>query len=1189
MPHPHPTMIPHSRDRSASLNQLSASWKRSWRCLLASLSWCVCTTPAHAQRDLTDIPQPDPVAELAAMQVAEGFEVNLFAADPDIASPIHMNWDAEGRLWIAASKHYPQLQPGAEPTDELIVLEDTNGDGVADKRTVFADDLMIPTGVLPGDGGVYVANSTQLIHLSDTDGDGKADQRRTILSGFGTEDTHHLLHTPRWRPDGRMSMNQSIYIHSHLETPYGIKHLDGGGIWNFDPHTSELEIFCKGFVNPWGHAIDPYGQSFATDGAYFDGINYTFPGAVFVTSPGATRWLSGLNPGSPKHCGLEILSGSAMPEDYQGVLVTNDFRGHRVCMFKIEKQGAGYRSVQLPELIRSEHIAFRPIDVKMGPDGAIYVADWYNPIIQHGEVDFRDPRRDTEHGRIWRITAKGHTATKRPAYATLTESQLAERLTSSALWERQFARQELAQREPGKVDSVLAKLSEAPAADPSRQLQRMWLSLAQHRFEPSLVGELRQAEDPRVRAAALRVIGEQQSSIPEAEAWLLSAIDDTDDQVVLEAVCGLHRSASLAAVQGILQAAQRPEQDQYLKFAIWNGLRDTESQWLPAFESGELSVTDLRSLQALTDAATSPSVAKVLVQQIADQPAEFRERWVELIAAKGDAQGLGALAHWICNAAPRGTEEGSRLLRIVGAQAKARNMVPSGVAAWLPASSADLPVEQDSNRQFRIALSEVLGQWKVVQTAQTLSNWLQTAVASEDVAMARATAGALAALPAPEGRLQVEALAEDRSANIELRGVAIAALGSYDTAAACKSLLALLQDPASNGTPAGADEALTAILNSKSGAAALKKAIAGTQKADWSPDRARDLLAAVRLNSQSSPELEQSIIRSTGLENAGWKISPEFTQEMLGLMQREGDPANGEQIYRRGKLQCVNCHAIGQSGIAIGPNLVSLGASSSADYVLESLIDPSAKVKEGFQTLSVLLDDDEIVSGLQKTKTPQALTLQLADGSLRTLPTDTILESRDGKSLMPAGLVDQLSEAELADLLAFLSSLGKQAEYTVDTKNWVRNYETLLWTPEANSRLNRTSWDTAATDDPSLTWGMLSTTVQGRLPLHEAAVFQPHREVPRTVFLKFTIDCKKPGAVNLRFSESPSAISYWIDTRPEPTPQAGTPIMLTTGLHEIVLGVRVEETSGWLGCEVVEAASEGALFDLPPPAQAVPQ
>ncbi len=413
--------------------------------LLALLALSV--SSAFAQRELKDIPDPDPEIERKSFIVADGFEVNLFAADPLLHKPIQMNFDPQGRLWIAASEIYPQIAPGQKANDKILVLEDTDGDGRSDKTTIFADGLLIPTGVEPGDGGAYVAASTELLHLKDTDGDGKADESRVVLSGFGTEDTHHILHTLRWGPDGMLYMNQSVYIHSHIETPHGVRRLNAGGIWQFRPETMRLEVFARGFVNAWGHAFDDYGVSFATDGAGGEGINYVVPGASYVTAFGAERILSGLNPGSPKLCGLEIVSGRHLPDDWQGNLIANDFRGHRVCRYIVSDNSsplspraetrlsaragytdAGFTSREQVELIKSNHVAFRPIDVKMGPDGAIYIADWYNPIIQHGEVDFRDPRRDHTHGRIWRVTAKNRPLVPRPKLVGATVPELLEHL-----------------------------------------------------------------------------------------------------------------------------------------------------------------------------------------------------------------------------------------------------------------------------------------------------------------------------------------------------------------------------------------------------------------------------------------------------------------------------------------------------------------------------------------------------------------------------------------------------------------------------------------------------------------------------------------------------------------------------------------------------------------------------------------
>src|SRR5947207_7586451 len=250
------------------------------RCL-AVAALLTSSATAFAQRD-AKVPNPDPELERKALLVADGFEVNLFAADPLLAKPIQMNFDAAGRLWVASSEVYPQIRPGQKANDKILILKDTDGDGKADKTTVFADGLLIPTGVEPGDGGAYVANSTELLHLKSSTGTGKADRTRVVLSGFGTEDTHHIIHTFRWGPDGMLYFNQSVYIHSHVETPYGVRRLNGGGVWQFRPDNRRLEVLAHGLWNSWGTTWDRYGQPFLTDGAGSEGVNVVIPGAWYV-------------------------------------------------------------------------------------------------------------------------------------------------------------------------------------------------------------------------------------------------------------------------------------------------------------------------------------------------------------------------------------------------------------------------------------------------------------------------------------------------------------------------------------------------------------------------------------------------------------------------------------------------------------------------------------------------------------------------------------------------------------------------------------------------------------------------------------------------------------------------------------------------------------------------------------------
>lgn len=445
-------------------------------------------------------PQP-----LPTFDVAEGFEVTLWAENPMLYKPIQMNWDAKGRLWVASSRVYPQIAPGQEAEDAVIVLEDTNGDGKAETSRVFADGLLIPTGVLPDNqGGAYVAASHQLLHFADKNGDGKGDEKKIVLSSFGTEDTHHNLHTLRWGYDGHLYMNQSIYTHTHVETPHGVRRLNSAGIWRFNPDTWRMEIFTKGGCNPWGHHWDQFGNSFFTDGAGGKGIYHAMEGGTYFTYADMRREGESITPGNwPKFCSLELIRSPNFPADWQGDAITCDFRAHRIVRFKLNDAGSTLAGKEMPDLLRSTNVTFRPIDLRLGPDGALYIADWSNPIIQHGEVDFRDPRRDHEHGRIWRVAAKGSKPIKKQDLTKLSTTKLLDRTLSANGWEQEQARRVLKTRDATKTLTETKKwLAKQP--DPHAKLEAMWLHEAFGKPDAALTAQLASASDERTRAAAAR-------------------------------------------------------------------------------------------------------------------------------------------------------------------------------------------------------------------------------------------------------------------------------------------------------------------------------------------------------------------------------------------------------------------------------------------------------------------------------------------------------------------------------------------------------------------------------------------------------------------------------------------------------------------------------------------------------------
>ncbi|MEX2174415.1 MAG: PVC-type heme-binding CxxCH protein [Pirellulaceae bacterium] len=1146
----------------------------SWRfaCLVCAC-WFLWAANASAQRDLKSIPDPDPELERQTFILPEGMEVNLWAGDPQIHKPIQMNFDAQGRLWVASSEIYPQIKPGQPATDKILVLEDTNFDGQADKTHVFADGLLIPTGVIPDDaGGCYVANSTELLHFKDTNGDLKADERRIVLSGFGTEDTHHLLHTLRWGPDGCLYMNQSIYIHSHVETPHGVKRLNGGGIWRFRPETLELDVLATGFVNSWGHHIDRWGQSFATDGAYGEGINYVFPGSVFVTAPGAKRFVAGLNPGSPKHCGLEIVGGRHLPPEWDGNMLTCDFRAHRVCRFVVTEDGSGYASRQMAEVIKSSHPAFRPIDVKMGPDGAIYIADWYNPIIQHGEVDFRDERRDHTHGRIWRVTFKDRPLLDTRIPADESTPKLVERLAAPEEWVRQHAKNMLKTRRNDELVSALTAWLDGLDKNDSKyehcRLEAMWAKESSQ-VGPHLDRELFKSPDHRVRAAVVRRIAHELNTRPPADslfqhlafAVVAKAVADKHPRVRLEGVRALSKISSLESVRVAALALHHP-MDRWLDFAVWQTMRDLAPVWLPAVQEGSFDFGgNVDHLVFALKAVESPDVVQPLLALLQQDklPPERVPGVMETIATLGGPKELGAIFDLV--AAPDSKLPDARKATLLTALVETSQLRKTKPAGDLNRVVALLDSKNDA---VRAAAIRAAGTWKVAAAREELAHLFDDKTAP---ALRAAAIDATAAYGDANARAVLSVIASSATPSLADRQSAIVALAGLDVNAAAQYAVGLLAEAPADFDPG---PAVAALASRKDGPQALVKALAGKK---LSPDTAKLVLRTVRAAPQPSDELIAAVQSAGGLAEAAWKLTPELVAELTKEVQTTGDPARGEAIYRASANQCLKCHAIGGAGGIVGPDMLSLGATAQIDYLLESLIVPAAKVKENFHSKVILDLNGQLHTGIPVRDNATEIVLRDAEDKLVTVPKSNIEQMKDGRSLMPDGLVDSLTRQELVDLTAFLGQLGKVGgNYTVGPEKVVRRWQVLDYSNEVNRKLNRTSFDTAAGDDPDFAWTSAYSRVAGDLPLEGLATYKPHANLEPTTFVRFEVDVTTPDKAKLLIEGGASGLALWLDGKPTPLTDE-TVVDLTTGKHRLTLAVNRTERTAPLRVEVVEAGA----------------
>lgn len=1129
---------------------------------------CLVVSTVWAQRELKDIPVPDPEVERKTFVVADGFEVNLFAADPQLHKPIQMNFDPQGRLWVAASEVYPQIAPGQAASDKILILEDTNGDGTSDKTTVFADGLLIPTGVEPGDGGAYVANSTEVLHYRDTDGDGKADQSRIILSGFGTEDTHHILHTFRWGMDGQLYMNQSIYIHSHVETPYGVRRLNAGGIWQFRPETMRLEVFARGWVNSWGHTFDRWGQSFATDGAGGEGINYVVPGASYPAVFGVPRILHGLNPGSPKYCGLDLVDGHHLPEEWQGNLITHDFRGHRVCRFVLSEDGAGFAARQQPDLISSNHVAFRPIDVKMGPDGAIYIADWYNPIIQHGEVDFRDPRRDHTHGRIWRVTAKGRKPLPRPQLVGSPIPALLNSLKSPESFERHHAKRVLKEAGADKVrpelDQWVAALNPQDPEFEHHRLEGLWMYQALDVPQPALLESVLKSATPQARAAGVRVIPHWKAALPAALDWLEAAVQDAHPRVRMEAVRALAEFPSVRAAGLALRATDHPL-DQFGDYALWQTCRELAPVWLPAVVEGTFNFEGrLPRLLFAVRAAEAQAAVPVLLKTLkaGQVPPELREPLLEAVATLGNGDQLKLVFDLAIDPATS-AENAVTLLRTLSNAKRARNVQPAGDLSGLS------PLVTTMNAGLRLAALDCVGVWKLEALRPVIAG-----VARGEERTAEERVGALQAIAQLGGAASRQLLADVVvSRDVEpVRGSALALLVSLDPGQASRLAVDWLRQ---STMPAVQAQVTTAFLQQKGASQEFAKALAEQKLPE---DAAKIVLRTVAASGRQEPELVAAISQAGHISSQPKVLNSDEMRSLVQLIQESGNAAHGEQIFRRAELNCLKCHAIGGAGGKVGPDLVSIGSSAQVDYLVDSILQPNKAVKEGYHSVVVQTDDGKVMTGIKLRQTDTDLLLRDIEDREFSIPLTKIEEQAPGTSLMPVGLVDKLTRSELIDLVRFLSELGKPGPYAAVTARIVRRWETLQPTNESYTRLYRTSDTQVISDDRGVQWVPVYSTVGGGLPPRDVLDFTMKErlgEAARKVgFVRSGLTVTTAGSIGLQIADV-EGLQMWIDGKPVPV-QPRMELPLEVGDHRITFSVNLLTRKSPVRLELVDVAGSPA-------------
>ena len=956
--------------------------------------------------------KPNPVAEdahptVAGMWVPEGFQVDLIATEPRITQPIAFTFDERGRLWVAEAHSYPQRQPDGQGKDRVIILEDEDGDGSFETKKLFADGLNLVSGIEVGFGGVWIGAAPQLLFLPDRNQDDVMDgEAEVLLDGWGYQDTHETLNSFTWGPDGWLYGNQGVFNHSLIGKPSSSKEDRIGmraGVWRYHPQRHQFEIFSTGCSNQWGIDFNETGHLFITHcrsawgggptsymvqgGHYWNQANAYH--APFIAS-GKVAWNPGSEPefrnflpssagyghgeggagdpgsraiyGGHSHVGTMIYLGSNWPEQYRDQLFTHNLHGHQMNRQRNVRRGSGYETLHAgsDQLYTSDPM-FIGVDLKYGPDGAVYMIDWVDQ--QHCHTTNVE-NWDRSNGRLYRMQ---WASSFKPVKVDLRErstSELVDLVVAKDEWYSRMARRLLQERgDSTAVKLIDKKLEKDP--DTASFLRLLWARHLVSGEVPSKDAFLHHAEE--VRAWAIRLSVETHS--PLASELLDIATKDSSQMVRLSLASTLPRLGETDRwrLAEILGAKAEDRGDVFLPRLIWYGLAPIVHRNL----SRALDLAISSPMPMLSDSiywylSKNPEGRARLTEHLGDSSAPY-ENILQLMA---EALPSGDLIP-----APKGWGEMAALRRNSKTSAALDKLGGIFGDASVLAMMRSRVVDEGASLSDRTA------------ALQFLKESGDTDCADEFVSLLR---------------------------HPELMGTVLPLMARFNDSAVAKPILAMIP----RLDDVDRKNALLALSSQPKQAEAMLGAIA-------SGHLDQDLLNSFHvrqmrnLRSDVVNQLLDSVWGRAGESSA----SSKETIEKYRLLYHEAPlwahrRADGQALFQ---LLCASCHLMNGEGIGLGPDLTG-SWRNGVDYFLENIVDPNVVVGENFQLNLVTRKDGTVVSGMFERETAASVSIRTITESVVIPRSDVASHNISEQSMMPTGLLEALTDSQVVDLLKFLTT-----------------------------------------------------------------------------------------------------------------------------------------------------------------------
>jgi putative heme-binding domain-containing protein len=965
-----------------------------------------------------------PEQERKSFHLPPGFEVELVASEPDIIKPINMNFDGRGRLWVTQSVEYPFPAPAnRKGRDTVKIFDGLYETGRASQVTTFVDGLNIPIGVLPMTHGALVYSIPNVYWFGDGAGTDHADSKQLFYGSIGRQDTHGMTSAFSWGFDGW------IYAcHGYANTSV-MKGKDGkavtmnsGNVYRMRPDGSHLQQFTHGQVNPFGLCFDALGNLYSADchtrpvmmllrNGYYESFGKPHDGLGFAPE------MCDHDHGSTAIAGIVYYAADQFPPEFRDTVFMGNVVTNRINHDRLEQHGSTLKAIETKDFLISDDPWFRPVDLKLGPDGALYVADFYNRIIGHYEVPLTHPGRDHTRGRIWRIVyrgpdGKGKAFLPRGDWSKATVPELIIDLAHSNLVVRMKATNQLVERGGREALAAIQPLLHGGSSSSFQRMHGLWILERLHNLDARTLQGAARDPEAGVRVHAMRVLAERPRLDAAEHDLVLHALRDSVPLVQRCAAEALGQHPCQDNLEPLLALRHTvPKDDTHLLYMVRAALRD-QLQSPGAWKRVAAATWSVADLDALADVATGVHSAEAAaylltyLKDLFDGSDGTRERYVHHVARYGSEPVVGALLEFCPEQSPAQPRQQAGLFKAIQQGTEERGApLPEAARHWADQLAGQLlksKLPEDIQAGAELAKSLKLG------TAQDrLATVAEQKTAPE--AQRQAAFEALLAIDAARHMALLGRTLEDASEPMPLREHLARLLAFLNQPAGREKLVQVLAiapaqlqatiAAALAGNHQGAEQLLAAVRAGKASARLLQ---------EW----------GVHLELDRYADLKDELTKLTaGLPSADQKLQTLLNQRREGFSKGAHDPTRGAKVFEK---SCAICHQLAGKGAKIGPQLDGVGVRG-VDRLLEDVIDPNRNVDQAFRATVLALGNGQVVTGLVLREEGQVVVLADAQGKEVRIPKSDI-EQRTVSPLspMPANLVDQIPEADFFDLLAYL-------------------------------------------------------------------------------------------------------------------------------------------------------------------------